>query len=675
MIVSWNWLKQYVGLERSVKEVTDRLTMAGFNLESVEEVAGDTAIDLEITSNRPDCLGHIGVAREVSVLFDGRLQIPAAQPASIAQKTPDATSVNIDCEDLCPQYIARVIRGVKIGPSPKWLQDRLTAIGITCINNVVDVTNYVLMECGQPLHAFDFDKLHGQKIIVRRARAGEKIVAIDQREYALDGDMCVIADADRPVAIGGVMGGLATEISSSTKNVLIEAARFTPMSIRSTARKLTLHSDSSFRFERGVDPQNLDWASRRCCELILETGGGELLSDSVVAGSTGKPNEQPITLRFEQIPRVLGIDVPRDEALRILKSLGLTEVGKATASSAQFTAPSWRRDLEREIDLIEEVARVYGYERIPDNVPVPLYLSAKTPRDRVTGRVRDTLTASGFYEAVTLSFVSDAEWNMFTPRGEFPQVKVDHSTRRHENALRQSLIPSLLKCRRENERHGTFNAELFEIAKVYLRAAKGRPEREVEPMMIGLVSGRSFQELKGVVETLANRINRVATVTVQSCSIPQFVEGRGAEVLLDGKPWGWIGELDRSVTDQLDLRDAVTCAELDLAVLQDSAALNAVAVGLPQFPSMQRDLNFVLDEGVTWQQLETAVRGGAGELLEAVSFGGQYRGKQIEAGKKSYLVGLVYRAPDRTLTSEEVDRAQEQVIATCAKQLSATLRA
>ena len=277
MIVSTDWLRDYVALDMTVETLTDRLTMTGLNLEGLERVGGDLAIDLEVTSNRPDCLGHIGVAREVSVIFDKPLSVPAARVRCIASKISGVTSVDIACEDLCPQYVARVIQGVRIGPSPDWMKSRLNTLGIATINNVVDVTNYVMMECGQPLHAFDFDKLHGRKIIVRRARAGETMIAIDQRRYELNPEMCVIADQDRPVAIGGVMGGLDTEISERTVNVLVEVAAFVPRSIRKTARALNLHSPSSFRFERGIDRGRMDWASRRCCELILEVTGGELL--------------------------------------------------------------------------------------------------------------------------------------------------------------------------------------------------------------------------------------------------------------------------------------------------------------------------------------------------------------------------------------------------------------
>src|SRR5271170_1478485 len=265
MIVSWEWLHDYVPLKAPLEEAVRRLTMAGLKVESKTQVGTDWAIDVEVTSNRPDCLGHLGIARELSVLFGQPLKVPPASPAEAAAKTADATSVTIECPELCPQFFARVIRGVKVGPSPAWLSRRLQAIGQPSINNVVDVTNYVLMECGQPLHAYDFDRLRAQRIVVRRGRPGEKIVAINQKTYELTPEMCVIADAERPVGIGGVMGALETEIGPTARNVLIEAAHFTPLPLRNTARKLSLFSDASYRFERGIDPLQLDWANRRAC--------------------------------------------------------------------------------------------------------------------------------------------------------------------------------------------------------------------------------------------------------------------------------------------------------------------------------------------------------------------------------------------------------------------------
>ncbi len=619
------------------------------------------------------------------MLYQRPRTIPPAPPRECGQITSEATSVEIECPDLCPVYVARVIRGVKIGPSPDWLIGRLTAslsrfhsdpakqVLYRPINNVADITNYVMMESGQPLHAFDFDKLHGGRIIVRRAKKGEKITAIDQAEYELDPEMCVIADADRPVAIAGVMGGFDTEISEGTANVLIETADFSPLSVRNTARRLKLHSPSSYRFERQVDRTQIDWASRRCCELILELAGGELLEGPVIAGTLPTEDRPAIKLRFDQIPRILGIEIPPETAVRILEDLGLKKAGGRNGS-VEVIPPSWRRDLSREADLIEEVARIHGYDEIPADVPVSLAPSKPTLRDQVAGRVRDTLTGAGFYEAITLSFTTAENRARFMPRGDMKPLSVEHDTRKQENLLRQSLVPHLLEARRENERQGTFNAQLFEIAKVYLKASPGSPEREVEPTVVGMVSGRPFRELKGVIVELARRINRAAAVSTRPSGIAQFAPGRGAEVLLGGEVWGWLGEIDPAIADDLKLRDAVTVAELDLAMLESIADLTPQFQPLPQFPSIMRDLNFVLDENISWQELETAVRAAAGELLDTISFGGQYRGQQIPADKKSYLVTVGYRSRERTLTTEEVDEAQKTVIETCQKDLGAVLR-
>ncbi len=686
MIVSWNWLQDYVSLDAPPSEVAERLMMAGLNLESIEPHGDDQAIDLEVTSNRPDCLGHIGVAREASVLFNKPLTIPPANVKSNGQPIEKATSVAIECPDLCPRYVARLIRGVKIGPSPKWLSDRLEAIGITPINNVVDVTNYCLMESGQPFHAFDFDKLRGGRIIVRRPKPGEKIQAIDHNEYSLTPDMCAICDAERLVAVAGVMGGAATEISSSTKNVLIEVADFSSMSIRATARKLNLHSPSSYRFERGVDAHQMDWASRRCCELIQQVAGGELLEGSIWAGQPPVAEPTKVSIRSNQFRRILGIDIPTEESNRILVALGLKPSSDQSDADGtrHYLAPSWRRDLSREADLIEEVARIHGYDKIPEDVFVPLSLSEKTLTERVLDRVRDTLTAAGFFETITLSFVSSELADLITPwpsqlavEADAGSVRhgclsVDHSSRRQENTLRQSLIPSLLVVRRDNERHGNFNAKLFETAGAYLAARPGDPT--AEPRRVAFVIGGSFVEAKGVIETLGRRINPQSLVTVRPLDLPHFVPGRGAEVLLNGQSLGWLGELSRELTDKLDLRDAVIAAELDFATLEAAPNLVPTFAELPRFPSISRDLNFVIDESVTWESLLEVVRSAAGSSLDVATFGGQYRGQQIPANKKSYLLTVAFRAADRTLTNDEVDAAVKSVINACAEKLGAVLR-
>jgi phenylalanyl-tRNA synthetase beta chain len=672
MLVSYSWLTDYLSLELSPEDLAARLTMAGLNLESLHPVDGDTAIDLEVTSNRPDCLGHIGIAREAGVLTGHPIKIPPAQLAAPAGDSP--VTVKIDCLDLCPQYVARVIRGVTIAPSPDWLQQRLRTIGLTPVNNVVDVTNYVLMECGQPLHAFDFDRLAGGRIRVRRAKPGETILAIDHHEYDLTPDTCMICDAERPVAIGGVMGGAGTEISAGTTNLLIEVANFQPLSIHHTARRLKLHSPSSHRFERGVDAQQLDWASRRCCELILQTAGGAVEAGAVIAGKVPTWKPQPITLRFTQLPRVLGIDVPADDCLRILTALGVELIGKPTKNSARFRPPSWRRDLTREIDLIEEVARIHGYDRIPEDRVIPTVAGTRSKERRVEDRVRDVLTAVGFCEAVTFTFTHDATYEMFTPRPDAERMTITPAAGDFGDVLRQSAVPSLVLARRDNARRGNVNAELFEIARVFVRSDPNRPEHQ--PRTIGLVSGRSFPELRGVADSVARAVNRDARVAVRSSGVAQFMAGRGAELTLDGERWGWIGELDRdhAALRDLKLRDAVTVLDLDLQRLIDVAKLVPQVRPIPQYPAVARDFNFVLDEAVTWEQLEGTVRRAGGPTLEGVSFVEQYRGKHIPAGKKSYVLSISYRAPDRTLTSEEVDAAQQSVIEACARELSAALR-
>lgn len=679
MIVSRSWLAEYVALPTSTEELSSRLTMAGLNLEEFHEVRDgltqpDIAIDLEVTSNRPDCLGHIGIARETSVLYRTPLTIPTAAVQEGTEPTSGATAVSIECPELCHEYHARVIRGVRVGPSPTWLRDRLAAVGINSVNNVVDVTNYVMMECGQPLHAFDYDKLAGHRILVRKAAAGEKIRAIDQKEYELPAGACVIADGQRAVAVAGVMGGLETEISGTTGNVLIEAASFSSLSVRATARTLKLHSPSSYRFERRVDRRWLDWASRRCCELILKVAGGTLLAGSVTAGAPAPETREPVTLRFARVTRLLGIEIPPADCVDILERLGLKKISQ-TADQATFEPPSWRPDLLRECDLIEEVARIHGYEHIPTNAPLPVVATARTRRERVLESIRTQLTSAGLYEALTLSFVSEAQRKLFSPAGELAPVAVSHSSRSHENQLRQSLIPSLLQCRRQNERHGSMNAELFEVARVYLSAGEGKAEAEAEPLSVGLVTGRSFVQTLGIVESMVQRLAPATSLSTVPYDRPEFLPGRGAEVRLNGQLLGWIGELSREVLEASDLQDSVCVAELRIPLLESLYQTHRGYTPLPKYPSISRDLNFVLPESVSWTELSSVVSQSAGALLAGTSFSGQYRGKQIEADRKSYVITCRFMAPDRTLTAEEVDAAVQKIIATCQQQLSATLRA
>ncbi|MCA8983652.1 MAG: phenylalanine--tRNA ligase subunit beta [Planctomycetaceae bacterium] len=670
MIVSWNWLRDYVSLECTPRQAAERLMMSGLNLEEIQACGDDFAIDLEVTSNRADCLGQIGVARELSALFHQPLRIPEARIEPVATATATITSVENRCPDHCAHYTARIIRGVKVGPSPDWLKHRLECLGLRSVNNVVDVTNYVLMECGQPLHAFDFQKLSGQRIVVRLAKPGEKILAIDGREYELDNQTCVIADAERPAAIAGVMGGQLSEVTEQTTDLLIEAAQFAPLSVRRTARKLSLFSDSSFRFERGINRQQLDWASRRCCELIVQLAGGEILNDPITVPPLPEHVPVQVTLRFASVPRLLGIPVSPAESRGILKNLGLVEIA-ADDRQATYQIPSWRADLPREVDLIEEVARIHGYEKISENDAPRVTAAQKSKLDRTTDLVHRVFNAQGYFEAMTLTFTSEEESQSFNPRRVDPLLRVDHSSRRRENVLRPSLIPSLLVSRRANERTGTANARLYEIARVFTALST---RGAAQSLMIGTVTGDDFLSLKGLLEQLVGEVSRDLELTAHPCDYAGFAAGRGAELYLNDLFWGWLGELDRNVSDRFDLKDAVTVAEVDLDPLVQHLEQAPQLQRIPQFPAIERDFNFLLEERITWQELAGTITSAGGELLRNLAYAGQYRGEKIGVGKKTYLARAAFRSDERTLTGEEVDTLHKQIVTACEQKLSAILR-
>jgi phenylalanyl-tRNA synthetase beta chain len=671
MIVSWNWLKQYVLLDMPHEELERRLMMAGLNHEGTEEVEGDLAIDFEVTSNRPDCLGHLGIAREVAVLFDHPLRLPPAAPAENRTPVQDLVKVRIDCPDLCYRYSARVVRGVKIGPSPRWMARRLEAVGITAINNVVDISNYVLMECGQPLHTFDYGKLKGAEIVVRRPRGGETIEAIDHKAYVLPVDACVIADATDPVAIAGVMGGASTEISSRTTSVLIEAAEFAPLSIRNTARLLNLHSDSSYRFERKVDPEGVDWAGRRCAELILELAGGELAAGAVDVIACPAPERRPITLRYAQLKRILGIDVDPPEVARILTALGSV----ATASAADrvtVTAPSWRRDLTREIDLVEEVARIHGYDKIPEDVLVPMAPSMRNPQERVVDKVRAVLTGAGFDEAMTLSAVDEATSAAFSPWTDAAPLRSNTPVLRGADHLRRSLVPSLLAARRTNESLANDEIELFEIARIYLARVDELPD---ERWMIALTSGQDFASVKGVVESILAVLDPQLRVEAQPYGCDLLDPEQSARLMLGEEVFGFLGRLRNESLERYELRRPTVVAELRLGPLVERAKLVPHFQSLPAYPAVTRDINLVVGDGIRWSELAATVQSAAGDYLESLDYRDTYRdAERLGPGKKSLLMTLTLRSKAGTLTNQQADEIRDRIVATATRQHGAQLR-
>jgi phenylalanyl-tRNA synthetase beta chain len=670
MIVSWNWLTEYLRLDMTVETLTERLALSGLNLEGFSDVGGDIAIDLEVTSNRPDCLGHIGVAREISVLFDRPMSLPDPLPTTSGPPVETMTAVAVEEPAICPRFTARVISGVRVGESPWWMRKRLETIGVRPISNIVDVTNYVMFECGQPMHAYDLDRLSGRRLVVRRARPGEKLTAINNRVYELTPDMLAIADADRPVGLAGVMGGLDTEIGAGTANVLIEAAQFDAMSVRRTSRALGLFSPSSFRFERPLDPEATEWASRRCAELILKVAGGSLHPGVIDVG--GRAAERPpITLRLGQIARILGIEIDRATAARILRALGLTPVSDDD-DAITVRAPSWRSDLEREIDLIEEVARIHGYEHIPEDRAVPLTSTPRGRRERVEGVIRDAMTGAGFDEAATFSLVEERLSVPLSPGTAPPPLRVEHSSRRRESALRQSLVPSLLAARLHNESHGQFDADLFEIANVYLpRAEGGLPD---ERTRLAIVAGRDFRGLKGIVEGLLRSLHIAAPLASSPVEIAMLAKGRAAELRVGQAHLGYLGEVDPARLQEFELKGACSAAELELDVLLSEAVLVAQYRPMPPFPGVVRDLSLVVARELPWGELCETVVGAAGPTLEAVQYLDTFRGGNLPEDQQSVHFSMAFRHPERTLTGEEVEAAVRTVIGACEARFQARLR-
>lgn len=670
MLVSWNWLKDYVTLDLSHEELTQRLMMAGLNHESTAAAGSDVCIDLEITSNRPDCLGHIGIAREAAVLLGQELKVPQPQPKSGSAQAADLAQVTVECPELCPRYTARVLRGVKIASSPAWLAERLQTIGIATINNVVDITNYVLMECGQPLHAFDLALLKGRQIIVRRARDKEQFTAIDHKTYTLAPAMCVIADAERAVALGGVMGGAESEVSPATQDLLIESAMFAPLPIRTTARQLNLRSPSSYRFERGVDPEGVDWASRRCCELILDLAGGEL-AEGVIDVGQALPLREPITLRLAQLQRILGIEVPPETVRRILADLGCLEHA-ADAITVTTVAPSWRRDLTREIDLVEEVARIHGYDQIPEDAQVPMTASHRTDADRVLAKVRHTLTAAGFDEAYTASVVPEKWSAAFSPWTTAEPLIASTPMLKGADRARRSLVPSLLEARRINESLSNPVIELFETARIYLPNATGLP---TEQPTLAAVSGQGFGYVKGVVEALLAVIHPGATLEVAPFTHDLLDRQEACELRLAGERLGFLGKVSPAGMKAFGLRGETTVLEISLSLLGSQAVLVPQAEKLSDYPAIARDLNLIVDEAIRWSDLAATVRASGGEHLEAVTYKETYRHPEQKdgAGKKRLIFSLAIRSKARTLTSEEADATRDSVIAACSAKHGAKL--
>lgn len=682
MIISTSWLADYVQVPATAAELAERLALSGLNHESTTTVGEDTAIEIEVTSNRPDCLGHVGVAREAAVLFDRPLVVPDPRPLEGGEAAADRVAVAIESPEICPFYSARVIRGVRVGPSPAWLVDRLRAVGVASVNNVVDVTNYVMLECGQPLHAFDMLKIRGGRIVVRRAKAGEPFTAINHKMYGLDERMCVIADAERPVALAGVMGGADSEISAATTDVLIESAQFAPLPVRAAARSLALASASSYRFERGPDPAMVDWASRRAAALILELAGGVLDRGAVTAGQLASSPAE-IGLAPERVAEVLGIEIPLERQRKILVALGFQPLGDR---GHRWRAPTWRRDCTRDIDLVEEIARIEGYERVPEDVAIAARPAALSDREQAVRQAGEVLVGLGFCEAMTRSVVDESLAGLANPWGEAGPLVIAPALVRGADRLRRSLLPSLLEARGGNVAVGVDDADLFEIARGYLARPSGADTSAGpvdEPLLVSFITGGDFFRAKGLCAALLAKLGLPQGTTrfdYRPLILDPFARGRAAEIVLEApglsaRRVGVVGEIAKAARERFSLNGPVAAAELRLDLLAAGDRGSRRLVRPPEFPAVARDVNLVVAESVSWGDLERAIRAAAGDLLEDCRVGQVWRDpERLGTGKKSFLVALTLRSRSGTLTGEAAAGAVDRIVAECTARVGAALR-
>jgi phenylalanyl-tRNA synthetase beta chain len=667
MNISLNWLTDYVDVAMPAAELGELFTRIGLNCEGIEETDADIVFDLEVTSNRPDLLGHLGVARELAAATGAEFTPPSIGELSTRGQASDLTDVRVEAPDLCPRYTARVLRGVKIGPSPDWLVERLEAVGLRSVNNVVDVTNFVLMEYSQPLHSFDYDKLEENRIVVRRAREGEQLTSIDETICKLDPSMLVIADASKPVAIAGIMGGLDTEVTTATTNILLESAQFDPLTTRRTSRTLGLMSESNYRFERGIDPVRLDEASLRACRLILDLAGGTLAEGLVDVWA--EPYQPPrVTLRPSRCDALLGLEIAPRRQVEILASLGLSP--ELSGQEIRCTIPSHRADLTREADLIEEVGRIEGFDNIPLDRRIMVTPRPEGQVQKTRRRVGELVAAAGFDEAVTFSFVDQSEAALF---GFDKTIDVRRSVRRTNNALRPTLTPSLLRAVKGNQDAGTDDVSLYELATVFRHVGQAElPEQHTE---LALVTTRDLRDLRGAIEAVGSRLLSDVEIEVVQEDAPGYEPGAAARIALAGRTVGHLGYIDPKVQDHYGLERRVAAATVSFEAILQNVGHVRTYEPVAKFPPVRRDLSLLVEESVTWAQLATAIDDVPQPLRSDVSYVTTYRGKQIPDDRKSVTLTLTYRSPEGTLRGEQVDEQVDEVVAALKQKLSAELRA
>jgi phenylalanyl-tRNA synthetase beta chain len=701
MKIVYNWLKDFVDVAASPEELSSRLALSGTNIGGVENGPHGAVIDAEVSSNRPDCLAHYGIAREVAAIYRLPLKHVSPKPAEGAAKASEAVRVEIKSPELCGRYTARVIRGVKIQPSPKWMKDRLEASGVASVNNVVDVTNYVMLELGNPLHAFDYDKVRDHRIVVRRANPGEKMTTLDGIERHLESSMPLVSDGDGSRAIGsGVMGGGETEISFATKNILLECAWFEPVAIRRAARFLKLHTEASTRFGRGADPEMAELASRRAAELILQLAGGELLS-GVVDVYPGKRAAKKIRLTRAEILRVMGADVPDKEVEASLGALGFAPLRIDQNRGAQgsllaaweCTQPSWRADVEREIDLIEEIARIYGLDQFSPRLPAARQGAARLPHYEAETRLRERLIGLGYREILTIPHVAEERDALFRPEDVTP-ARLSNPLSEEANVLRSTGVVTMAAAFEWNLNHCQRNARLFEIGRHYRLTGSASVETRVltigatgqarEKGLYDAARDFSFADLKGDLDSIgelsggfrwqeggADWLHAARRGTIQSHTAnPGEAENRSAV--------GVAGQLARRVAEKLKLRQDVFLAELRLDPVY--AAMRAAKEArryepLPRFPGVERDFSLLLADGTKFSDVTKTIQSLAALEIKSIEAMDLFRGKNVPDGKYSLLVRVTFQSREATLTDAQIADLSGRIVAALEKHLGAQLRA
>jgi phenylalanyl-tRNA synthetase beta chain len=668
MFISYNWLRELTSTRLDAQDLRERLTMVGLAIDAVDDHGTDQILDVEVPSNRPDCLSHIGIAREVTVIENGVLSLPVVNDPSAEGKAETFTSVEIKDTDLCPRYAARLVRGVKIGPSPDWLVKRLEAIGQRPINNVADITNYVLHEMGQPLHAFDFQRLAGRRIVVRRATTGEKLRTLDGVDRELNPNMLVIADAERAVALAGIMGGQDSEISIDTNDVLIESAYFDPDSVRQTARALGMDTEASRRFERGADCDGVLRAQLRCVQLICEIAGG-VATENALDVYPNPLAQRIVSLRPERVEGLTSLVVQTSEMKRILNGLGFVSTDRSSEGVFEYRVPSWRGDVAQEEDLVEEIARHAGYANIGSELPAAGSSGEYQPTEMKQRQLRRTLTGLGFDEAINFSFTQNHKEFALIPAFSGKEVQPELLNPIIEDAswMRSTLLHGLLGSTRHNLNHGIRVVRLFEVGRVFASAKSGELPEETFSFAMILTGGAisegiavsdrelDFFDLKGALDASVESMG-LASLVYKKADVKHLRSGQAARISLqDGKEIGSAGRLSDSISTTYKFRQPVYIAEVDLSSLLSGAERAVHYKALARYPGVVRDISLLLDRGVQLEEILEAVRARQVSDCRGGRLVGVYEGVHIPAGKRSITIRIEYRSDERTLRDDEVD--------------------